>query len=233
VTATHKSHEEALVEFVDVHGKRVADVGCGSGGLVRWLRRQEADVVGVECGEVMLRMAREADPDHPESYLEGVGEDLPLPDAAFDVVVYSYSLHHVPAAHMIDALREASRVLRPDGTLYVVEPIAEGAGHEVVKLIDDETERRALAQDALEHADGVGFELVTERRYMSRMVLSDAAALAERVVGVDPRRARRMDEQRVQFVERFNALATPVEGGYALDQENRVKIFRKHADRSY
>jgi hypothetical protein len=34
--------------------------------------------------------------------------------------------------------------------------------------------------------------------------------------------------QRAQFIERFETLATPVDGGYALDQENRVKIFRKH-----
>ena len=224
----YQSHEEVLAEFVDVAGKRVVDVGCGSGGLVRWLRGQHADVVGVECGEVMLRMARESDPDHPESYLEGVGQDLPLPDAEFDVVVYSYSLHHVPAEHMVDALREANRVLRPEGTLYVVEPIAAGPGHEVIKLIDDETEVRSLAQRALEHAESVGLELVTEHRYSSRMILSGADALAERVVGVDPRRARRMEEQRAQFVERFNALATPVEGGYALDQENTIKIFRTH-----
>ena len=228
---THHAHEEVLAELVDVAGKRVADVGCGSGGLVRWLRGHDADVVGVECGEVMLRMAHEADPDHPESYLEGVGQDLPLPDAEFDVVVYSYSLHHVPAEHMIDALREVGRVLRSDGTLYVVEPVAEGAGHEVIKLIDDETEVRALAQEALEHAEDVGLELVTEHRYMSRMVLSGADALAERVVGVDPRRAQRMEEHRAEFVERFNTLATPVDSGYALDQENRVKIFRKMPSR--
>jgi 2-polyprenyl-3-methyl-5-hydroxy-6-metoxy-1,4-benzoquinol methylase len=228
VSATeHHSHEEILAEFVDVAGKRVVDVGCGSGALVRWLRGQHADVVGVECGEVMLRAAHQSDPDNPESYIEGVGQDLPLGDGEFDVVVYSYSLHHVPAAHMFGALREASRVLRPQGTLYVVEPIAAGPGHEVIKLIDDETEVRAQAQDALERAEAVGLELTTEHRYFSRMVLTSAHALAERVVGVDPRRARRMDEHRAEFVERFEALATPVDGGYALDQENRVKIFRK------
>jgi SAM-dependent methyltransferase len=228
VTSTpHRSHDEVLAEFVDVAGKRVVDVGCGAGALVRWLRSQHADVIGVECGEVMLRMARESDPDHLESYLEGVGQDLPLDDGEFDVVVYSYSLHHVPAAHMVDALREAGRVLRRDGTLYVVEPIAAGPGHEVIKLIDDETEVRTQAQAALEQADGVGLDLLTESRYNSRMVLTGADALIERVVGVDPRRAQRMEEHRDEFVERFNRLATPVEGGYALDQENRVKVFRK------
>jgi SAM-dependent methyltransferase len=223
----HYSHEDVLAQLVDVAGKRVVDVGCGSGALVRWLRGQDADVVGVECGEVMLGMARAADPDHLDTYVEGEGQALPLGDAEFDVVVYSYSLHHVPATHMVDALREASRVLRPHGALYVVEPVAAGPGPEVIRLIDDETEVRALAQAALERASDVGLELVTEHRYHSRMVLSGADELIGRVVGVDPRRARRMDEQRAKFVELFETLATPVDGGYALEQENRVKIFNK------
>jgi hypothetical protein len=118
-------------------------------------------------------------------------------------------------------------VLRTGGALYVVEPIAAGPGHEVIKLIDDETEVRTRAQAALEHAEGLGLTLTTEYRYNSRTVLRDADALIDRVVGVDPRRAERMQEHRSEFVERFNSMATPVEGGFALDQENRVKVFRK------
>jgi SAM-dependent methyltransferase len=221
-----RTHHEVLAGLVDLEGRRVVDVGCGSGALVRWLRGQGADVVGIECGEVMLRAARAADPAHPEAYLEGVGQDLPLPDHGADVVVYSYSLHHVPRTAMVDALREARRVLREGGILYVVEPLAEGPGHDVIKLIDDETQVRADAQEALEQAADLGFEPATEVGYTSRTVCADADALAERVVGVDPTRAERMQRQRAAFTERFEALALPVEGGYAFDQENRVRVFR-------
>ncbi len=222
-----RTHNEVLADLVELRGRRVVDVGCGSGALVRWLRSQGADVVGVECGEFMLRAAHDADPDHPEAYLEGVGQDLPLPDDSADVVVFSYSLHHVQRAAMVEALREAHRVLHTGGVLYVVEPLAKGPGHEVIKLIDDETEVRAYAQEALERAADVGFEPATEISYTSRTVCADADSLAERVVGVDPTRAERMQLYRAEFTERFAALTVPVEGGYAFDQENRVKVFRK------
>jgi len=225
--ANLRTHEDVLADLVEIEGRRVVDVGCGSGALVRWLRGRGAEVVGVECGEIMLRAAHDADPDHPGSYLEGVGQDLPLPDASADLVVFSYSLHHVPRDALLAALSEARRVLRAGGILYVVEPLAEGPGHEVVKLIDDETEVRAYAQEALERAPTIGFELVTEHRYTSRVILANADVLAGRVVGVDPTRGERMRERRAEFVERFEAVALRVGDGYALDQENRVHVFRK------
>jgi hypothetical protein len=128
---------------------------------------------------------------------------------------------------MVNALSEAHRVLRSGGVLYVVEPVATGPGHEVIKLIDDETEVRTLAQAALQSAPSLGFVLDVDLSYTSRTVVDSADALAERVVGVDPTRAEKMQRHRTEFIERFGELATPVEGGFAFDQENLVKVFRK------
>jgi SAM-dependent methyltransferase len=222
---TYRTHRDVLAEILPLRGRRVIDVGSGSGELVRWLRDQGADVVGVECGEVMRRLALDADPEHPDAYLDGVGQDLPLPDGSADAVIYSYSLHHVPSAALDAALREAHRVLRPGGTLIVVEPVAAGAGYEVVKIVDDEAAVRAAAQAALDRAGDAGFEPVNEHRYDSRLVVSSADALATRVVGVDPTRTERMARHRDDFVARFEALATKVDGGYAFDQENIVRVF--------
>ena len=221
------TRDEMMIRWVLPAGRRVVDVGCGSGELVRWLRGQGADAIGVECGEVMMRQAREADPDHPEAYLDGVGQDLPIPDASMDAVVMSFSLHHVPNEEMTNALREAHRVLRRGGTLYVAEPISAGAGHEVVSLIDDETEVRAFAQAALEKAPSLGFELAHETAYASRMLLDSAETFAKRIVGIDPRRAARMAERHAEFVETFERLAERVDDKYAFDQQVRVKVFRK------
>lgn len=78
--------------------------------------------------------ALDADPQHPDAYFEGVGQDLPRPDAWAEVVVLSRALHRVPRAAMVVARREAHRVLRTAGVLYVVELLAEGPGHKIVGL---------------------------------------------------------------------------------------------------
>ncbi len=226
-TVTPRTGTEVLAELVQLTGRRVVDVGCGSGELVRWLCGQGADVVGVECGEVMLRLAHEADPDHPERYLEGVAQALPLPDASADVVIFHYSLHHVPREHQRTALAEAARVLRDEGVLYVAEPVAAGAGHEVIRVIDDETEVRAAAQDALAHAADAGLVPAGGTTFVSRMRLAGADALAARIVGVDPTRAARMAEHGDEFRARFAALAVRDGEQYCFDQENRVAVFRR------
>jgi ubiquinone/menaquinone biosynthesis C-methylase UbiE len=221
------AHHEVLASLVPLPGLRVVDVGCGAGALVRWLRGQGAEVIGVECGPVMMALAREADPDHVGDYREGEGQDLPLADDSVDLVVFSYSLHHVPSDQMVAALREAHRVLRAGGTLYVVEPLAAGPAHEVVSIVADETEVRALAQAALDQAAAVGFVDRAELLYTSRTAAESAEAYAENIVGVDPTRAERMNRYRAEFTERFEALATRIDGKYAFDQENRVRVFAK------
>ncbi len=226
---TRSTQHEMLIRHVALAGRRVVDVGCGSGELVRWLREQGALAIGVECGDEMMRQARAADPAHPDAYLDGVGQALPLPDASMDAVVMSFSLHHVPREEMTNALREAHRVLRPAGTLYVAEPLPTGHGHEVVSLIDDETEVRGFAQDALSKTDALGFETVHASTYASQMLLESAEAFGRRIVGIDPRRAARMNERRAEFVDAFERLAERVEGRYAFDQFVRVQVMRKTA----
>ena len=54
--------------------------------------------------------------------VEGEIEDLPLPDASFDVVVLSQALHH--AVHPARALAEARRILVPGGRLLVIDLLA-------------------------------------------------------------------------------------------------------------
>lgn len=216
-----------LARTVELTGRRVIDVGSGSGELVRWLRAQGANVVGVECGETMIGLARAADGDHPEAYLDGVAQALPLADAEADVVAMANSLHHVPADAMDAAIAEARRVLRPGGVLYVAEPIAEGTAHELVAVIDDETSVRSLAQAALDRAGGDSFVLLEDTRYSGVMTIAAPDAFGERIVGIDPRRAARWAEARGEFLAAYERLGTEAEGGRTFESRTRVRVFRK------
>jgi SAM-dependent methyltransferase len=102
----------ALVEHGDLRGRRVLDVGCGTGALAAALAEHaQARVWGVEPSREMLAVARARVP-RGVGLRVGRAEALPFRDGWFERVVFSLVLHLVdrPAA-----LAEAHRVLRADG----------------------------------------------------------------------------------------------------------------------
>jgi ubiquinone/menaquinone biosynthesis C-methylase UbiE len=50
-----------------------------------------------------------------------IGQQLPFPDAHFDVVLCTMVLHHIPKADRVGAVHEMHRVLRPGGRLFAVD----------------------------------------------------------------------------------------------------------------
>ncbi|HUU56047.1 MAG TPA: class I SAM-dependent methyltransferase [bacterium] len=102
--------DELLREAVgDVRGRRVLDVGCGTGLHLRLFAEGGAAGVGLEPSGEMLQRARERLAGG--AYLvRGRAEALPFRNGAFDVVTMITSLEFVADARA--ALAEASRVCR-------------------------------------------------------------------------------------------------------------------------
>lgn len=216
---------EVLAESVTLDGADALDIGCGEGALVRFMRSQGARAVGAECGDEMRRRAIAADPEHADAYRDVRGEDLPFDDESFDVVLYSYSLHHVPIDDIPAALAEANRVLRPGGTLLVVEPAVDRP-EESVALIDETIERTAV-QAALDDADGHGFETRDRFVYLSESVQPDFDTYLDRIVAVDPGRAELVDAHRDRLHANFHRLGRPHPDGWAFTRRNLVAVLTK------
>ncbi|GAA2426194.1 bifunctional demethylmenaquinone methyltransferase/2-methoxy-6-polyprenyl-1,4-benzoquinol methylase UbiE [Actinomadura vinacea] len=104
-------------------GHQVLDVGCGTGYLTRIMAPvvgPAGRATGIDPSTPMIEYARRRAPGNC-SYLVGEGQALELPDAAFDVVVSSLAVHHMPSAARGTAMREMFRVLRPGGRLLIAE----------------------------------------------------------------------------------------------------------------
>ena len=195
-----------LERLAPTRGKDVVDVGCGGGALVRELARAGARVIGVEISREQLAAAVARDPDGRSRYLVGRAEALPLGDDSTDVVLYLRSLHHVAPGELMTALREARRVLRPGGAVYVAEPLAEGDFFELVSLVENEVEARGAAQGALDDAPAAGLQRVRTVDYDVRVCIADLAGLRARIVSVDPARADRFDDRAPELAEAFGRL---------------------------
>jgi SAM-dependent methyltransferase len=187
-------------------GKDVVDIGCGAGALVRELSARGASVVGVEISEGQLAAATGAGAGAGARYRIGRAERLPLDDASVDLAVFMRSLHHVPTPELMQALREARRVVRRDGAVYVAEPLAEGDYFELASLVEDELEVRNAARAALTRAADAGLDRVGTVEYDVRLCIADLAMLRNRIVSVDPDRAEMFDARRDGLAEAFQRL---------------------------
>ncbi len=220
----HK-HSEMLRAELPLSGGRILDVGCGDGGLVRFLTREGARAVGLECSEVQLRQAEAAVRVGGETYVFGRGEALPFEDRSFDAVVYSNSLHHVAPDRMDRALDEAGRVLRPGGLLYVAEPLAKGPLFELMLPVEDETAVRAAAYAALRRrAKPPAFDGLREIRYVTAAKYRDFEAFKAQILAVDP--GRRATFEGVEETLRAQFLKVAVRQGDAafIDQPFRLTL---------
>lgn len=234
-TTTGTSSTDAAASPIDairsavasLKGLRILDIGCGEGVLARQLAQAGAAVTGIDPLEGAIARAREL---VPQARFETAGaEALPFPDQAFDVAVMVNSLHHVPIAAMSQALRESTRVVKPEGRVIVLEPLCSGSYFAAVRIAEDETEVRTAAQAALAKAvaDGI-LNLVYSFTYIRRDTLDTADQFIARVIAVDP-------EHRAPIVEAMRpklhaavlaeAVRTP-DGKLLLEQPIKVDIFR-------
>ena len=99
-------------------GKRIIDVGCGTGSLTFSLaeRHPTATIVGCDIAEPLLAYARTANC-HPErvSFEHADACALPYDEGAFDWALCNFVLMFVPDAKL--AAREMVRVARPGGVV--------------------------------------------------------------------------------------------------------------------
>ncbi len=103
-------YPEALFDWLKAlgPGRRVADLGAGTGIATRQLARHGFDVVGVEPNDAMREAAEAAG----GRYVKGEAAATTLPDGAVDLVVAAQAFHWFPLA---PTLAEIRRIVRPGG----------------------------------------------------------------------------------------------------------------------
>lgn len=96
------------------------DLGCGKGELVSLLRNDFAHTAGCDPSAGMLKAGGLAAIGIEARVQEDPGR-IPFEERAFDFVTAVCVFHHVPPSARAALVREACRVLKPGGTLAMIE----------------------------------------------------------------------------------------------------------------
>jgi len=126
IRAMHVSQQQLEETLFDIVGEdfdgEVLDIGTGTGRILEVLASRVSRGVGVDMSSGMLAVARtnleSADLKHIH-VRKGDMYQLPIEDNSFDLAILHMVLHY--SDNPAEVIREASRVLRPEGRLIVVD----------------------------------------------------------------------------------------------------------------
>lgn len=222
----YQSDLDVIDGLVDVRNRFVVDAGCGAGQFAFALAERGARVLGIEPDPVQAQkndqMATVANVGFARA---GAGE-IPVESGSVDGVVFANSLHHVPQGHYSQVFNELMRILRRDGFLYFIEPIANGSSQYVMELFHDETQVRLAAYQALVDFAGPRFENMREVYYDVEKTYRNFDEFAEHYAALSYNQYQpdsvRDDAVRRRFEKHENAGGT-----YTLVQPMRVNFYTR------
>lgn len=141
---------DVIDRVLDVREKFLVEAGCGDLGLSRALAKRGARVLGIDPDPVQAEKNIRAEVIPNVGFAHTGAQSIPVENGSVDGVLFPYSLHHIPSDNYQPVFNEVMRVLKPDGFVYVMEPVASGDLNEVTRMFHDEAQVREQAQWALD-----------------------------------------------------------------------------------
>jgi SAM-dependent methyltransferase len=152
---------ERVFSGIDPSGKRVLDLGCGSGGITLFIakRFQPKQIIGFDVELPVIEQARrratKAGLAGQVEFTQGPPGRLPFPDESFDLVFSKDAMVHIPDKNAI--FTEIFRVLKPGGMFAASDWLI---GHDDTPSAD---------MQAYVAAEGLSFGMASPRRYAEAM----------------------------------------------------------------
>jgi len=146
----------SALNALQLEGKSVLDIGCGSGRWCRILAEKGAYVTGVDISEQAIALARRATMNDKIRFLVSSIADLELPHHSFDVITCVTVLQHVVDPDELErSLSIIKQLLKPHGNVVIMEvaPTVTESRHSTRVL------RVRTETDYLELLSGIGLKL--------------------------------------------------------------------------
>ena len=133
---------------VPLKSKDILEVGCGEGTRTQAISKLCRNVTAIDPDAALIKKAKELQINNAR-FAVGNANALSYENQAFDIVLFTLSLHHISPDKMDAAIKEACRVVRPDGRIIFFEPAFTGTFFEAELTFDacdgDERAQKAFA----------------------------------------------------------------------------------------
>ena len=148
-------------------GKRVLDIGFGTGVLAGKLYENGYDITGIDFSERMIQIAQEKMP-AARLMQHDFSKGLPteLANSKFDAIICTYAIHHLDDNAKISFLMELKARLLPSGRIYIGD-VAFGTREELIACRDrcgdewDDDEFYLVAEEVSKEIAGVQFAKIS------------------------------------------------------------------------
>lgn len=101
------------------NSKKILDVGCGTGKLVKYFQNHGLDAYGVDNSKIALKTAST---NKVENLILSPATKLPFKNESFDFLCAISTIEHLAENDSGKFLEEAKRVLKKNGRLFLVTP---------------------------------------------------------------------------------------------------------------
>lgn len=117
INVQNRQLSEEISEHLSIPGKRILEIGCGNGDLLKYIAKYYAPnhIIGIDPGLESWWSTEESTGNNWE-VLSGAAESLGFEDNEFDAVISISTFEHI--ANLEKTLSEIKRVLKPYGRFY-------------------------------------------------------------------------------------------------------------------
>jgi len=151
-----------LVEMFEMQGKKVIDIGSGTGRSTFEIAPYAGEVIGIEPEESMIRIARNNLANLKFKnvvFKKGTSDSIPLPEHEFDFVVSITGGSFFLAEDVMRFVKEAERVLTRNGHIIFLGVSPGWYGGELESVIVDNPDFRKHMDRLEENVDGTFIKL--------------------------------------------------------------------------
>jgi ubiquinone/menaquinone biosynthesis C-methylase UbiE len=104
-----------IIKIYPKRDQKVFEVGCSSGGRLKYLKELGFEIGGIEPSEMAVNEANNQD----LNILHGTADDLKIKDNSVDILIFGFCLYLVDPIDYFKVANEAYRVLNDNGIIII------------------------------------------------------------------------------------------------------------------